>query len=55
MNGGKLFREYAKSLGNEAKEFIEIETGWYSQDTLHTKNDKGQLEKTQIDYKEMVH
>ena len=55
MNGRKLFREYAQSEGKEAKEFVEILSEWYDNDTLVTKDDKGNLEKTTISYKDMVH
>ena len=54
MNGRKLYRDYAKSKGAEAKEFVEIEQGWYSQDTLITKDNNGNLERTSIDYKDVV-
>ena len=55
MNGRKLFREYAQSKGKEAKEFIEIKPDWYQQDTLITKDNNGNLEKTTVDYQEMIH
>ena len=55
MNGRRLFREYAQSLGLEAKEFVKIEDQFYNQDTLITKDNLGNLEKTIIDYKAMVH
>jgi hypothetical protein len=55
MNGRKLFREYAQSLGAEAKEFIEIEKGFYENNILRTKNNSGQIEKISIDYEDMVH
>jgi hypothetical protein len=55
MNGRKLFREYAQSKGSEAKEFVKIEKGWYNQDTLITKDNKGNKERTSIDYKDLVH
>jgi hypothetical protein len=55
MNGRRLFREYAQSQGKEAKEFIEIKEDWYNQDTLVTKDNKGGLEETSINYKEMLH
>jgi hypothetical protein len=55
MNGRRLFREYAQSKGKEAKEFIEIKEDWYNQDTLVTKDNKGDLEETSINYKEMLH
>jgi len=55
MNGRKLFREYAQTQGKEAKEFVEIESGWYDDDILVTKDNKGNLEKTAISYKEMVY
>ena len=56
MNGRKVFREYAQQLKNkEAKEFVKIEDEFYSQDTLITKDNNGNEEKSTIDYKEMVH
>lgn len=55
MNGRKLFREYAQSLGKEAKEFVEIEKGFYEHDALITKDNRGNHERTSIDYREMVH
>jgi uncharacterized protein YdcH (DUF465 family) len=56
MNGRKVFREYAKQLKNkQAKEFVRIEDKFYNQDTLITKDDNGNEEKSSINYKEMVH
>tara|TARA_R110000796_G_scaffold192641_1_gene309283 strand:+ start:2016 stop:2231 length:216 start_codon:yes stop_codon:yes gene_type:complete len=56
MNGRRLFREYAQSKGYEAKEFVEIKDGWYDEsDTLITKDNNGNEEKTSIDYKSMIH
>lgn len=55
MNGRKLFREYAQSLGKEAKEFVEIKQEWYEQDDLITKDNSGKLEYTTLSYKDMVH
>ena len=55
MNGRRLFREYEQSQGKEAKEFVEIKEDWYNQDTLVTKDNKGGLEETSINYKEMLH
>lgn len=55
MNGRRLFREYAQSKGREAKEFIEIKDDWYNQDILITKDSNGNIEETDIDYKEMLH
>lgn len=54
MNGRRLYREYAQSKGKEAKEFVEIEAGWYSQDTLITKDNKGNEERTDINYRDLV-
>jgi hypothetical protein len=54
MNGRKLYREYAQSKGNEAKEFVKIEEDWYNQDTLITKDNKGNEERTSINYKDLV-
>jgi hypothetical protein len=55
MNGRRLFREYAQSLGKEAKEFIKIENEYYSNDVLITKDNAGNLERTTISYKDMLH
>lgn len=60
MNGRRLFREYAQSKGREAKEFVEIKTEydyWVREhsDILITKDNKHQEEKTELDYKDMVH
>jgi hypothetical protein len=55
MNGRKLFREYAQSLNKEAKEFVEIEKGFYSDDTLITKDNQGDLERTTLNYRDMSH
>ncbi len=55
MNGRRLFREYAQSKGKEAKEFVEVKDDWYNQDTLVTKDNKGDLEETSINYKQMLH
>ena len=54
MNGRRLFREYAQSMGKEAKEFINIEDD-YGQDVLITKDNSGLIERTTINYKDMVH
>ena len=54
MNGRRLYREYAQSKGKEAKEFVKIEEGWYNQDTLITKDNKGNEERTSINYKDLV-
>ena len=55
MNGRKLFKNYAQSKGKEAKEFVEIVEEFYNIDTLITKNNQGEYEKTTVNYKEMVH
>jgi len=44
MNGRRLFREYAQSKGKEAKEFVEIIGDFYANDTLVTKDSKGNEE-----------
>lgn len=54
MNGRRLYREYAQSKGKEAKEFVKIEEDWYNQDTLITKDNKGNEERTSINYKDLV-
>lgn len=55
MNGRRLFREWAQSKGKEAKEFVKIKPEWYNEDQLFTRDSKGNLEQTTINYKEMVH
>jgi hypothetical protein len=55
MNGRKLLREYAQSKGKEAVEFVEIQQGFYSPDTLVTKDSNKNQERTSIDYRDMVH
>ena len=55
MNGRRLFRDYAKHLGKEAKEFVEIIPDFYNQDTLVTKDNKGNREETRISYKKMIY
>lgn len=54
MNGRRLFREYAQSKGKEAMEFVKIEEDWYNQDTLITKDNNGRIERTSINYKDLV-
>jgi len=55
MNGRKLYREYAQSKGKEAKEFIRIDSEGYGySDYLMTKDNKGNLEKTMLDYKDVI-
>lgn len=54
MNGRALYREYAQSKGKEAVEFVKIESGFYNQDTLITKDSKRVEERTNIDYKDLV-
>ena len=54
MNGRRLYREYAQSNGKEAKEFVEIQKEFYSQDTLVTKDNNGNLERITLDYRELV-
>jgi hypothetical protein len=54
MNGRRLFRQYAKRLGKEAKEFVRIEKEMYDCDILITKDNNGKEERTSINYKQMV-
>lgn len=54
MNGRRLFREYAQSKGNEAREFVKIDAEQYQYDTLFTLCKSGKLETTSINYKDMV-
>jgi hypothetical protein len=54
MNGRRLYREYAQSKGKDAKEFVKIEEDWYNQDTLITKDNQGNEERTIINYKDLV-
>lgn len=56
MNGRKLFREYAKQKhGKVAREFVRIDSEFYNNDTLITKDDNGREEYSNINYKDMVH
>lgn len=55
MNGRRLFRNYAKSKGKVAKEFVRVVQGYYEQDILVTKNELGEEEYTTISYRDMVH
>jgi hypothetical protein len=55
MNGRRLYRQYAQSKGKQAKEFVKIEDDWYNHDTLVTKDNNGNEERTSINYKEFVH
>lgn len=55
MNGRKLYREYARQVHKkEAESFVSIETEYYQQDQLVTKDSNGNIEKCTIDYREMV-
>lgn len=54
MNGRRLYRQYAQSKGKEAKEFVNIYEDWYNQDTLITKDNQGNEERTSINYKDLV-
>ena len=54
MNGRRLYREYAKSKGMEAKEFVRIDEYFYNQDTLVTKDNNGKEERLEINYKDLV-
>ena len=54
MNGRRLYREYAQSMGKEAREFVKIEEGWNETDILITKDNKGNEEQTRIDYRDLV-
>jgi hypothetical protein len=59
MNGRRLYREYAQSLGREAIGFKELTTkhnyyGDYNQDVLVTYDSNGNEEKTEIEYKDII-
>jgi len=54
MNGRRLYREYAQSLGKQAKEFVRIEPEMYQYDTLITKDNSGKEERTSLNYKDVV-
>lgn len=43
----KIFREFAKSKGKEAKEFVELKSEMHQNDILITKSNSGALEKRQ--------
>ena len=58
MNGRRLFREYAQHKGKEAVSFVTIDSfpyERYESDNLVTKDSKGNIESTSINYKDMVH
>ncbi len=50
-----IFREYAKSKGKEAKEFVRIEDGIYDQNTLHTKGAKGNHEELLFNHRDIFY
>lgn len=50
----KIFRAYAQSQGNEAKEFVELKSEQYNSDMLITKASDKTIETTSINYKEMM-
>lgn len=54
MNGRRLYRKYAQSKGKQAKEFVEIREDYYDCDVLVTKDNNGGIEKTPLNYKEIV-
>lgn len=51
----RIFREYAQSKGKEAKEFVEIKSEIYENDYLITMSNGGKIERTSIDYRDMIH
>lgn len=50
----KIFRAYAQSNCKEAKEFVELQSDMYQNDTLITKSNSGAIETTSINYKDML-
>lgn len=54
MNGRRLYRKYAQSMGRDAKEFVKIEEEYYNNDILITKDNNGKEERTSINYKDLV-
>jgi hypothetical protein len=55
MNGRAMYREYAKSQGKEAKEFVEIKSqGYGANDILITKSESGSEERTSLVYQDVV-
>lgn len=53
MNGRKIFREYAKSKGKIAEEFVSLEK-IDKEEILKTKDTDGNIEETIMDYRNMV-
>lgn len=54
-NGRQLYRKYAQSKGHEAVSFVEIEQEGYGySDTLITKDSKGKIERTSLDYRDFT-
>jgi hypothetical protein len=52
--GRRLLREYAKSKGYDAKEFVSLEDDWYNTDKLTFKDSEGKIHSILINYKELV-
>lgn len=56
MNNRAIFRAYAQSKGKEAVEFIKLDEEDYfaGGQYMLTKNSKGEVEKTFVDFREML-
>jgi hypothetical protein len=52
--GRRIFREYAKSKGKEASEFVEVKQDWLDV-ILITKDKEGYEEKLYLDTLEMIY
>ena len=55
MNGRKLFCEYARYKGNDAKTFDRIDPQFYADDYFYFLDSEGKTNRMTIDYREMVH
>jgi hypothetical protein len=53
MNGRRIFREYARSKGKVATEFVSLDKK-ENQEILITKDKDGNVEETVMDYRNMV-
>lgn len=54
-NGRRLFREYAKSKGIDAVEFVSLIPEWYNNDVLTVKDSQGKQHNCTINYKDLIH
>lgn len=54
MNGKRLYREYAKSLGLDCASFVKVEHAYY-EEILHYKDSTGRNNTLTFTHEKMVH